>query len=286
MSCKETGCAITAAVLLLLIGSSCPDVEWVSSLKEALSSGAKLRRIVAVFIYDANCKGCLESKALMFSPEEVQRLMRQFVCALLDLNDGDGRALWKRYVAGRSDVLPALLFFSSDGELIDLATGYIPKEPLTELLKQVLSGVTLGDILGRAQSNPKDVNAAYQAAVALIERDQLELAMPFVERVMKLTKGKGKYASALNLHLGTRYAYRGQVELAKKHLSIAASQRDDASVAEEAQFQLAVVHYSANELREAARVCERLIKTAKRRELVQLATSMLQVINEQLRKPK
>lgn len=277
---------MTIMFALLSISLSHPDVEWVSSFKEALSIGAKLRRTVAVFIYDVNCKGCVESKVLMFSPEEVQRLMHQFVCVQLDVNSDDGRALWERHVAGRSDILPALLFLSWDGKLIDFATGYMPKEPLTALLKQVLKGITLGDVLNRAKSNPKDVDAAYQAAIALIERDQLELAMPFVERLTKLTKGKGRYAAALNLHLGVRYAYRGQAELAKKHLSMAASQRDDPSVAEEAQFQLAIVHYSMNELNNAASVCERLIKTAKRKEIAQLAASLLQTVKEQLVKTK
>lgn len=271
---------------LLPVGLSYPDVEWVSSLKEALSIGAKLRHTVAVFIYDVNCKGCIESKSLMFSPEEVQRLMRQFVCVQLDVNGGDGKALWEQHVAGRSGILPALLFLSWDGKLIDFVTGYIPKEPLTALLKQVLKGITLGDVLKRAKSNPKDVDAAYQAAIALIERDQLELAMPFVERVTRLMKGKGKYVAALNLHLGVRYAYRGQAELAKKYLSMAASQRDDPLVAEEAQFQRVIVHYSANELNDAASVCEHLIKTAKRKEIAQLAESLLQAIREQLGKAK
>ncbi|MCS7254907.1 MAG: thioredoxin family protein, partial [Armatimonadetes bacterium] len=243
---RNMRCCIHAAIVAMLFVAvylAFGDVKWISSVKEALSTSAKLNRTVAAFIYDAGCKWCIENRELMFSPEEVQRLMSQFVCVLLDVNVGDGKALWERHIAKRTDVLPALLFLSSDGELIDFATGYMPKESLTALLSQVMKGITLKEVLKRAQSNVRDVDAAYQAAVALIERDQLELAMPFVDRVMRLTKGKGSYASALNLHLGIRHAYRGQVGLAKKYLSMAASQRDDPSVAEEAQFQLAVVYY-------------------------------------------
>lgn len=274
--------AINAICALLFVMSWLhASVEWLTDFNKALSIARQRRQKIAAFIYDADCKGCVESKELMFSPDSVRRLMSQFVCVLLDVNGDGGRKIWEQYIVKQTDVLPAMLFFTSDGKLIDFVTGYIPEGSLIALLNQVSKGITVNELLRRVRSNPNDINAAYQVAIAFLERDQIELAMPFVERVTKLTKGKGKHFAALSLHLGVRHAYLGQTELAKKYLSMAASQSDDLPVAEEAQFQLAVVYYAINQLGEAARLCERLIKAAKRRELAELSARLLQTINQQ-----
>ncbi|MFA4016524.1 MAG: hypothetical protein RUDDFDWM_001634 [Candidatus Fervidibacterota bacterium] len=260
------------------------DVVWVGSLKEALLLASKRRQMVAAFVYDSKCNDCLGCKAFMFAPDEVQRLMSKFVCVLLDVNSVDGKNFWQSNIATKTDVLPAIAFLSSDGVLIDFATGYLPEETMKALLEQILSGITISDMLKRAQANPKDIDSAYQVAIALLERDQLELALPFVERVMKLGSKKKAYIHSLNLHLGIRYAYRGQMELSIKHLSLAASQTDEKGLAEEASFQLAVVNYALGRLEKAAEICNWLQRNATRKEIAHLAGRLQQAISEQLKK--
>jgi tetratricopeptide (TPR) repeat protein len=271
-------------LVCVLAHLSLADIVWVNSLKEALSLASKRRQLVAVFVYDSKCDNCLRCKAFMFAPDEIQRLMSKFVCVLLDVNSAEGESFWKRNIATRTDVLPAIAFLSSDGTVIDFATGYLPEETLKALLEQILSGLTIRDVLKRAQANPKDVDAASQVAIALLERDQLELALPFVERVMKYGSKKKAYIHSLNLHLGIRYAYRGQMELSMKHLSLASSQTDEKGLAEEASFQLAVVNYALGRLEKAREICDRLQRSATRKEIAHLAERLKQAIDEQLKK--
>lgn len=281
------GCGLS---LCNVVTADSPTVNWVASWDEARQLAKSSGKLLMVVVYDSQCPTCIECKKRMFSDASIIKLTHRFICYAADINSKVGKELWQKHLAKRTDVLPATLFMSPTGELIDFVTGYLIAGVFEPLLKRILSGVTIKDLMARVERHPNDIDAVYALAIAYLERDQMGLARPLLERIKRIDpKDKHGYGISIELHLGIYYAYNGKMRDALKHLTRAVKQKRDINIAEEARFQMAIVYYAMARYEDAYRICDELSKQARRQDIRQMAARLLPVIRaarEEQRKEK
>lgn len=88
---------------------------------------------VFLLAYASYCAACRKMKKSVFSDKEIGDLFnKSFINAQVDIESKEGKLIVKDYeIAGT----PTLLFLSSDGQVINKASGFYSKEELIGLTK-------------------------------------------------------------------------------------------------------------------------------------------------------
>jgi tetratricopeptide (TPR) repeat protein len=95
---------------------------------------------------------------------------------------------------------PTVILFKSSGEEIDRIYGYVPADTFVTIIRDYLQGKnTLSDLEKKFQSDPSDVDLAFQLAEKYESRRAYEQAGSYYQKVVELDQDnqKGKAAEAL-----------------------------------------------------------------------------------------
>lgn len=113
------------------------EVQWYSSLPEAIKIAKEVKKPLMVDFFSNRCGWCKVLDQKTYTNPEVRACAEKFVSVKVDLGR-DPRAGAQYRVTG----LPTILFMNSDGVVIHSVIGYRPPAPFLAEMKKALEKMT------------------------------------------------------------------------------------------------------------------------------------------------
>jgi len=178
-----------AAVLFLgaMLLSSCArkvseEIQWASSLEEALRSAQDENRHIIADFYSEKCPWCDRLEDSTFTHPEVIGLSKDMIFVKAEAKEDT--ALRDQYeIAG----FPTVILMKNSGEEIDRIYGYLPPKEFLSTIRSYLQGKeTLEDIENRFQADSTDVELAFKLAEKYEARRRFDEAASYYQKVVDL----------------------------------------------------------------------------------------------------
>ncbi len=190
---------------------------------------------------------------------------------------------------------PAVLFISSDGGLIQRASGFLTPEQFSPIMQDALAKEKVfSKKLAELEKKPDDAKLNAQVALTYLERNQLEKAVPISEKAFEHDP-KNRTKLIPNLHNQLGLAYGALVEAAMlanteeaethfekavSHFKIVIDTYPKSKAHEPAQYYLGVTYAIKGSFLDAIAVLEKLSHHAKDENIRQNAEAMLERVKD------
>jgi tetratricopeptide (TPR) repeat protein len=190
---------------------------------------------------------------------------------------------------------PAVLFVSSDGGLIQKASGFLTPEQFSPIMQDALAKEEVfSKKLDELKRKPDDAKLNAQVALTYLERKQLEKAVLFSEKAFEHDpKNRTKLIPNLHNQLGLAYGalVEGSMlenseeaetyfEKAISHFKTVIDTYSKSKVYEPAQYYLGVTYAIKGNFEDAIAVLEKLTHHAKDGNIRQNAEAMLERVKD------
>ena len=190
---------------------------------------------------------------------------------------------------------PAVLFVSSDGGLIQKASGFLTPEQFSPIMQDALAKEKVfSKKLDELKQKPDDAKLNAQVALTYLERNQLEKGVSFSEKAFAHDpKNRTKLIPDLHNQLGLAYgalveaAMLANTEEAETHFEKAVSHfktvidtYPKSKAHEPAQYYLGVTYAIKGNFEDAIAVLEKLSRHAKDENIRQNAEVMLERVKD------
>ena len=190
---------------------------------------------------------------------------------------------------------PAVLFVSSDGGLIQKASGFLTPEQFSPIMKDALKKETeFQEKLEKLKAKSDDAKLNAQVALTYLEREQFEKAVLFSEKAFEHDpKNRTKLIPNLHNQLGLAYGalVEGSMlenseeaemyfEKAVSHFKTVIDTYSKSKVYEPAQYYLGVTYAIKGNFEDAIAVLEKLTHHAKDGNIRQNAEAMLERVKD------
>jgi thioredoxin-related protein len=131
--------------ILLLIPSVTSAAEW-GGVTEALRSAAEKNKPVIIKFQSDNCKACDRLNDETLCDPAVRALLGSFETAVVDVYDDQTVVLYQNNEYTSRELTkyfkikarPTSLFLRSDGSVIDVVRGFIPKQTYIKILQNII----------------------------------------------------------------------------------------------------------------------------------------------------
>ena len=185
---------------------------------------------------------------------------------------------------------PAVLFVSSDGGLIQKASGFLTPDQFSPIMEDALAKEEVfSKQLAKLEKNPDDAELNAQIALTYLERKQLEKAVPLSEKVFEEDpKNRTKLIPNLHTQLGLAYGTLVETtmmedpetaetyfEKAVSHFNTVIDTYPKTDAYEPAQYYLGVTYAIKGHFEDAIRVLEKLASHAASEDMRMGAEAML-----------
>ena len=190
---------------------------------------------------------------------------------------------------------PAVLFVSSDGGLIQRASGFLTPEQFSPIMEDALSKEeAFLKKLTKLKKVPDDAKLNAQVALTYLEREQLEEAVPFSEKAFKHDpRNRTKLIPNLHNELGLAYGTLVEGAMLKNteeaetyfqkavsHFNTVIDTYSKSDAYEPAQYYLGVTYAIKGEFKDAIAVLEKLSHHASDENMRQNAEAMLERVKD------
>lgn len=185
------------------------DVAWRrGAMDPVLAEARQTRRIVVVDFGADWCDPCQTMDALVWSRADVGAAVSQgYVALRIDADARDGSALMRRYHVG---ALPTVLAVRADGTEIDRLTGDSDAATVLAALAAWRHGQgTLGVLAARVEQRPDNLAMQLDVGTRYADRGEVALALRHLQRVLAADPHNAQgYRSRALLALGDRLYLR------------------------------------------------------------------------------